>query len=592
MLKLDLVALVSPSFPSPHLVWHRKAGVRSGRWSIALLCLLWILGGCAVRTLPVEEAATPLTSETFRRTLDMYLYPDRLDRRVLVGSLDALESRFDSVRFDDDEENQQGILTVGEAKVTVPVAPTFEREQYRRVLARALHFVARNLREEIKPDETLELISLRGALNALDRYSTVFSGRSTDDFKIRFSGKLFGIGSQIGRRDGDLIAIHVFPDSPAERGGLKDGDAIITVDGDPTQPLSLHEAVDRIRGEVDTQIVLGVRRGEEKEELEITITRGEVVVPSVETKKLSDRIGYSRIFQVSRNTAVEFAEKTNALGNLDGLVLDLRGNTGGSMTAASHLADLFLSRQLILRVVNRDGEPASTRSRQIAGPEVLFPFKTVVLVDGSTASAAEILSGAMAPLGHVTIVGQTTFGKGLIQQVIPLPDENLLKLTVAEYLLSGDRAIHGKGIEPDIVLYPVPDKSLGELADVPENALPYIRISGEDDTFPIDFSQRMLEIGNEAAIAETRISANKSINEQLEDFGVVWRSASSQLPSELGAALEVSATGADLVAGESSVLTLEVHNPNSFPVPDTWIALRAPATYVQNQLVSLGTLPA
>src|SRR5262245_33202957 len=217
------------------------------------------LAGCAtIPPLPAEGAPSLITLETLRRVEEMSLYPERLDRRFLVGALDAFEARFDSVRFED--RGSSGVLQVGDAPVEVPIPPDFDVGAYLATLARAVQFVDTHLQEKREPDDDLELIALRGGLFAIDKYATIFSGRSTEDFKIRFSGHLKGIGSTIGRKDGNLEAVRVFPDSPAERGGLRNHDLILTIDGEPTQPLSVSDAVDRIRGEANTVVVLGVRR--------------------------------------------------------------------------------------------------------------------------------------------------------------------------------------------------------------------------------------------------------------------------------------------------------------------------------------------
>ncbi|MEE8314623.1 MAG: S41 family peptidase, partial [Myxococcota bacterium] len=375
--------------------------------------------GCATRTLPPAEYATTLTEQTLKHTQSMYLYTERIDRRMIVGALDALERSFDSVRFA--EEEDRGILTVGTAEAEIAIEDEVDVGRFGTTLGRALYFVNANLDEDLDDSEDLELIALQGALLALDPYSTVFSSRTTEDFTIRFSGKLHGIGARIGRRDGHLTAITVFPDSPAERGGLAEGDWIVAIDDQPTRPLSVSEAVGQIRGEIDTTVVLDVVRAEQ--ELQVTITRGEVLVPSVETRLIEGAIGYARIDVFSATTATEFREKITELGELDGLVLDLRGNTGGSMRSATDLADFFLDRQLIAKIVGRDGKRMTRgNTRWIAKSAVIFDFPVVVLVDPTTASAAEILSGAMAPLDHVTVMGQTTFGKGVIQQVLPLPE--------------------------------------------------------------------------------------------------------------------------------------------------------------------------
>lgn len=563
--------------------------------SAAAIALVFAFGCATARSLPSDQAPLVVTKDAFTQTGNFYLWPDRLDQRMVVGALDGLEQSFDSVVFESDGESGEGVLTVNTASVRVPLDPTFDADGYREVLARAIRFTEVNLPDPIDPDDDLEHIALRGALGALDPYSTVFSGRGSEDFKIRFEGKLSGVGARIGRRDGDLIAIRVFPGSPAEKGGLKDGDAILYIDGDPTQPLSIEEAVSRIRGRSGTLVALGLQRGtEKKERIDVAITRGEVMIPSVEAKKLegANEIGYAQIYQVSRETAQEFSDRVNELGPVNGLVIDMRGNTGGSMVAAAQLADQFLDSQMIVRTVTRDGLAPDARSRMTADPEIQFDMPLAILVDPQTASAAEIISGALEPLGNVTLVGQTTFGKGLVQQVMPMKDDNLLKLTVAEYLLSDDRAINKKGIAPGVRLFPVAEARLGPLANVPADAIPYVRGTGEDDAFPVDVGASLLREPREQALAGVRARAYEQIANQLAKLGVVW--SAQRLPGDpaLARPLEVALQAPTLVSGESGKIRVTVSNPNDVALSDVWVALEAGAQYLDNQIAGLGTLAA
>ncbi|MCE2392387.1 MAG: PDZ domain-containing protein [Proteobacteria bacterium] len=543
---------------------------------------LW-LAGCTPGALPLERRSTTLSQATLRRVEDLYLHPGRLDREFLVGALDALELRFDTVRFSHAPGSDQGVLEVGPEQARVPLPPEFDFHSYLETLGQTLHFVDAHLDEELEPDEDLELIALRGGLAQLDDYSTIFSSDETEDFQIRFSGRLSGIGARIGRRDGHLTAVGVFPDSPAERGGLRDGDWIVTIDGDPAHPLTLSEAVGRIRGEAGTRIVLGVSRSGER--LEVEITRGNVRVPSVEAAGA----GYAHVLTVSKGTAREFREKLGELGELDGLVLDLRGNSGGSMMAAEQIADDFLSRGAILRVVGRPGRLIGTPSSKRASRRVRYALPVVVLVDEYTASAAEILSGALSPLQSVTVLGQTTFGKGVIQQVLPLPGQNLLKLTVAEYRLSQDRVVHETGIDPDVRLAPVPANRLGLLAEVPSSEIAYVRAPGEDDLFPIEAAEVLLASPPDEAWAEMRARADETIAAALAEFGASWEEP-RELPDPLPRAIEVAAAETTLAAGESRPLELRVTNPNDFPLRDVWLALDAPVPYLENRLSVIGEL--
>jgi carboxyl-terminal processing protease len=564
--------------------------------SLALLALQLVAVGCAtVPALPKAEAPLKITGDALTQTGRLYLWPDRLDQRMLVGALDALEAHFDRVRFDVDPKGDSGVLEVNGASVKVPLDPKFSPDEYRDILARCLGFTAQHLDEPIEPDDDLEHIALRGALGALDRFSTIFSGRGSEDFKIRFEGRLSGIGARLGRRDGNLTAARVFPGSPAAKGGLKDGDAILAIDGDPTRPLSVEEAVDRIRGHADTVVVLGIERGDEpKQKLDVTITRGEVLIPSVESRKIegAGHIGYAQIYQVSRETATEFRERVAELGPLDGLVIDMRGNTGGSMIAAAQLADFFLDSQLIVRTVMRPDLPTDPRAALFAHPQVLYHFPVVILVDPMTASAAEIISGALQARGGVTLVGQKTYGKGLVQQVLPLEDENLLKLTVAEYLLSDDRAINEKGIPPDIELFPVAKASVGALAEVPAGAIPYMRSASEEDKFPVDAGAIFLREPRPQALVDVRKLAYAGIAPELQKLGVVWSERRGTAADPLPKALVIQSESKPFSSGEPGKLELSVTNPNDFDLPDFWLTLAANAEYLDNQVAGMGTLKA
>ncbi len=562
---------------------------------LPLFALSLVFGCASAGALPPDQATLVVTKDALTQTGNFYLWPDRLDQRMVVGALDGLEQNFDSVLFETDGDSGEGILTVNSASVRVPLDPSFDAERYRDVLARAIRFTQANLPDPVDPDDDLEHIALRGALGALDPYSTLFSGRGSEDFKIRFEGKLSGVGARIGRRDGDLIAIRVFPGSPAEKGGLRDGDAILFIDGDPTRPLSVEEAVSRIRGRSGTLVALGLQRGSEpKQRLDISITRGEVMIPSVESRKLegAKRIGYAQVYQVSRETAQEFQDRVEELGPLDGLVMDMRGNTGGSMVAAAQLVDQFLASHMIVRTVTREGLSPDARSRISADPEITFDMPLAILVDPQTASAAEIISGALEPLANVTLVGQTTFGKGLVQQVLPMKDENLLKLTVAEYLLSDDRAINKKGIEPGVRLFPVSEARLGPLANVPAGALPYVRGTAEDDAFPVEVGASLLREPREQALDGVRARAYAQIAKHLQALGVTWSAQREPGDPPLVEPLEISLQAPTLVSGEPGKIRINVTNPNDFPLFDVWVAIEAGAQYLDNKVTGLGEIAA
>ena len=557
---------------------------------LALPLLVGVLS-CATPMLPPADPASTIAEQTYLRMQNLYLRPQEVDERVLTGALEALEKRFDPIRFE--PNGHTGTLSVGQERVLVSIEADPQPHQFLATLGGALAFVRVRLgpeaQEELGKDETLELLALRGALRSLDRYSTIFSGKGTEDFQIRFSGKLQGIGSRIGRRDGELLAVRVFPGSPAEKGGLKDGDAIRSIDGEPTRPMTVPEAVTKIRGKAGTPVRFDVGRGDE--ELQIEIIRGTVRVPSVETEELSPGIGYARIFQVSRTTPTELKEKLTELGKLDGLVLDLRSNSGGSMLASARLADMFVDGGTIVRTVGRDGgKVKGLSSHARASAKVEYRFPVVVLIDGATASAAEILAGSIAPLPNVTLIGQRTFGKGVVQRIYNLPEDNLLKLTVAEYLLSEDRAIHQEGIDPDVELLPISTSLLAPLANVPTTSIPYLRASGEDDRFPIEAGELLLKDGLDRGREAVRASAEEAIIAHLAELGIEWNQADDTLPDTLPDALDVRATAPVLEAGRPARIEVTVYNPNPFPVPDAWLTLEGPIEDLGEKALPLGTL--
>ena len=491
----------------------RRCRVCAGTLLFALGCAL---PSPADRELPREGELSRWATEAIERTWAVYLYADRLDHRMLRGALDALEQRFDSVRFDEGSPaDTAGTLWVGAegARVPFPERPV-DPSQFMKILSRALRFVSSRLGEELQielANADLEEIALSGALAALDQYSTIVANRAAEDFGIRFGeDRRVGIGLRIGREDGKLIAVEVFPEGPAARGDLLSGDEILKVDGNDVTLLTTEEAVDLIRGEAGTAVQLDVRRNTTRTEiapaLRLSITRGAVKIPTVEARALEGGVAYARIRQVAGNTAEEFYTKLRALGEIHGLVIDLRGNTGGSLREAARLADLFLSSGTIFRVLDRNGDVAERGiGTAPATPPVAFPSPIAVLVDRATAAAAEIVAGALAPLENVTLLGQQTLGAGLIQSVVKLPGENLLKLTVGELRLSEDRVIHGAGLLPDLVLYPVARRNLASLAERPEGAVPYLVAAGNEyslDDRVVELARRVVSEGREKAADE------------------------------------------------------------------------------------------
>jgi carboxyl-terminal processing protease len=257
-------------------------------------------------------------------------------------------------------------------------------------------------------------------------------------------------------------------DTPAQRAGVKAGDLIIRLDEKPVKGMTLHDAVKIMRGKVGTDIVLTIIREGEERPLKITITRDTIKVKSVRAEDLGDGFGYLRISQFQSHTGENLAEAIEKLkkenkGKLKGLVLDLRNNPGGVLNAAVEVSDAFLESGLIVftkgRIADSEMKFSATPRRLLDGAPL------VVLVNGGSASASEIVAGALQDHKRAVILGTRTFGKGSVQTILPLNEKTALKLTTARYYTPSGRSIQAEGVTPDIVLEPVKVTKLEELGE-------------------------------------------------------------------------------------------------------------------------------
>lgn len=316
------------------------------------------------------------------------------------------------------------------------------------------------------PEASARYATLDGAATALDRFTRVLVGDGLDRFDSRLKGTLVGIGARLRIVDDALTLVGLFEGGPAATEGLREGDRIVRIDGVSTSAMPVTEAVRRIRGEVGSRVTLDVERPRYDESgaalapqiLTRALARTEVIVPNVVHEVLAGDVGYVRIDHVSQKTVHNLREALAALRAADalsrGLVLDLRGNSGGSMKESAAVADLFVEEGLLLTTAGRDGRPVPNLLDRIdgqrSGDEIQLP--TVVLVDARTASGAEIIAGALQEHGRAALLGQRTYGKGKVQKVYDLDASARLKVTVAEYVLANERRVGGDGLAPDVVL--------------------------------------------------------------------------------------------------------------------------------------------
>jgi len=297
-------------------------------------------------------------------------------------------------------------------------------------------------------DQKLVYGSIRGLLAALDDpYTRFVEPKAYNEMKVRMSGSYSGIGIYIGMKDHQLTVISPIEGTPAYKAKLKAGDKITTVDGKSTKDMALEEAVSLIRGPQGTTVKLGIQREGWKEEKEIGIVRAKIKIRIVKTKTLGKNIAYIKLNTFENlNSAREFEKALRQARSAQGLIVDLRGNGGGLLQSAIDIGSMFVERGIIVMTVDREGR----REQMESSGRVLWKKPTVVLINESSASASEILAGALKDNSVATVVGTKSFGKASVQNVRRLNDGSALLITIAKYLTPSGADINKKGIIPDV----------------------------------------------------------------------------------------------------------------------------------------------
>lgn len=302
-------------------------------------------------------------------------------------------------------------------------------------------------------DETLFGYAISGMLNALDPHSVYLQPEDFNELQESTSGKFGGLGIEVSQQDGVILVVSPIDDTPAQKAGIKSGDLIVSLDGQSVMGMSLSEAIDMMRGEPGSKISLEIRRQGENELLNFDIIRAEIKVTSVRSEMLSDDIGYIRITQFQEHTGAELNKilaNWKNLSAIKGLVLDLRNNPGGVLEAAVQVSDAFIDDGLI---VYTEGRLASSEFEFKASPKTAAgDLPVVVLINGGSASASEIVAGALQDHQRAVLVGTRSFGKGSVQSILPLAGDKAVKLTTARYFTPNGRSIQATGIEPDILV--------------------------------------------------------------------------------------------------------------------------------------------
>ena len=304
-------------------------------------------------------------------------------------------------------------------------------------------------------DSTLLKNAIRGMLQGLDPHSAYLDKDSYKELQEGTSGEFGGLGIEVGYEDGFVKVISPIDDTPAKRAGIKAGDLIIRLDGKSVKGISLMEAVKMMRGKPGSEIELTILRGGEEKPFNVTIVRDIITVKNIKAETIEPAFVYIRISNFQMHTVDDLSKALTKLESennnmLKGLVLDLRNNPGGLLNAAVGVSDLFLDEGLI---VYTEGRVKGSKLKFNAKPSEMFKdIPIIVLVNGGSASASEIVAGALQDHRRAIIMGERTFGKGSVQTILPMNDETALKLTTARYYTPSGRSIQASGIEPDMIV--------------------------------------------------------------------------------------------------------------------------------------------
>jgi carboxyl-terminal processing protease len=364
--------------------------------------------------------------------------------------------------------------------------PSLETSRQLELLGKLLDTVRSNYVD--KPDDgKLLTAAINGILGALDPHSSYMDEKSYRDMRAETSGQFGGLGMQVNMEDGLLKVVSPIDDTPAAKAGILPGDVISQVDGAPTKGLTLSQVVEKMRGAPGTEVRLEIMRQDQAAPLNLTLTREIITVSTVRQQVEGSDVGYVRLTQFNARAANELEQAFHDLAakvpseQFKGYVLDLRNNPGGLLDQAVRVAGAFLTSGEIVSIRGRD--PDHVQQFGAAPGDLIDGKPLIVLINGGSASASEIVAGALQDQKRATIIGSRTFGKASVQTIIPLGQGNgALRLTTARYYTPSGRSIQAQGIAPDIeVLQDVPTESAAQAQTRSESSLPgHLKADGDE----------------------------------------------------------------------------------------------------------------
>ncbi|MBA2664366.1 MAG: PDZ domain-containing protein [Bradymonadaceae bacterium] len=394
---------------------------------------------------------------------DNYVEPERIQpAKMLVASLEAIQNNIAEVVIAYD---QKGDATP--AFIDVSVGDKTKRFDVRNIeslwemsfrLKEIFLFMEQHLEKDAdRKVQEVEYAAINGLLSTLDPHSNLLPPAQYEEMQTQTGGKFGGLGIVISIRDGALTVISPIDGTPASQKGIKAQDMIVRIGEESTVNMNLNEAVNMLRGDPGTDIDLWVLRKGWTDARQFTLTRAIIKIDSVDSQALANKVGYIRIKNFQANTTTDLVAHLKKLkermGGLQGVVLDMRDNPGGLLDQSIRVSDLFLNEGTIVSTVGVGNKLRETKTASKAGSEPDYPI--IVLLNGGSASASEIVAGALQNNNRAIVLGDTSFGKGTVQILYEFPDSSALKLTVAQYLTPGGVSIQSRGIIPDLHTVPV-----------------------------------------------------------------------------------------------------------------------------------------
>ena len=413
------------------------------------------------------EKAVVLKSVIFHIKRE-YVEPERIDpARMLLAGLNAIQVSVPPVMIDYTDGAKDVKVRVGEQVRTFGVADVKAPWHLDGRFEEIFSFLQGALSKTDIELRKVEYAAVNGMLRTLDPHTILLTPEMFEDMRTSTSGQFAGLGVMISLRDGFLTVVRPLPGTPAEEAGLQRGDRIVKIEDESTLNMPINDSVERLRGAPASKVTIWIQRKQGKGEKvsyskpkKVVLTRAIIRVGSVKHRMLGDGVGYVSVTSFQGNTFDDLKDALRKLRqqNMKGLVLDLRGNPGGLLDQAVKMSDLFLtSGSIVATAANARAQDGVTpREEEFAKKEGTEPnYPLIVLVDGMSASASEIVAGALKNHDRALIVGERTFGKGSVQVLHNFRDSSALKITIAHYLTPGDRSIQGVGIVPDVAVNPI-----------------------------------------------------------------------------------------------------------------------------------------